>query len=197
VTISGDGDPPNAVDDGNNDLPVCSSIDPIDINVLDNDGHSEGGSISLDSVSNPSNGTTEIIPKNGTNWIRYTPSSKPDTVTFDYTISDDSDNTGTATVTVNVTDACGGITVEFVDPQGNPVKVDGANVKYNEDLEACGDSDTSRFSCNVKLYDDGADAVIRQGYIDPPEGYDFADPWVNKDENVKTYEQQNKSELGF
>jgi hypothetical protein len=173
-------------------------MDPIDINVLDNDGDPEGSSISLDSVSNPSNGTTEIIPKNGTNWIRYTPSSKPDTVTFDYTISDDSDNTGTATVTVNVTDACGGITVEFVDPQGNPVKVDGANVKYNDDPEACSGSDTSSFSCNVKLYDDGADAEISPNNITPPEGYKVKDSgWVEKDEEVPTYNEPYRSELGF
>ena len=160
--------PPVALDDGNNDLPICSSFDPIDINVLDNDG---GDSISIDSVSNPSNGTTATTSKNGTDWIRYTPSQKGEEVTFEYTISDVDGNTYTATVTVNVTDACGDITVEFEDPEGNPVEIDSANVEYNDDLEACVGSGTS-VSCNVRLYYDGRDAVIEKSYIDTSEEYE-------------------------
>ena len=187
--------PPVALDDGNNDLPICSSFDPIDINVLDNDG---GDSISIDSVSNPSNGTATTTSKNGTDWIRYTPSSKPDTVTFEYTISDVDENTDTAEVTVNVTDACGDITVEFEDPEGNPVEVDSANVEYNDDPEACSGSGTS-VSCNVELFDDGADAVIQKSYIDKPEGYDFADRWIKKDPDAPDNypNTPNRSELGF
>lgn len=61
-----------------------------------------------------------------------------------------------------------------------------------------GDSDTSSFGCNVKLYDDGADTEIRQGYIDPPEGYKVRDTdWVDKSEEVRTYPEDWRSELGF
>jgi len=189
--------PPVAIDDGNNDLPICSSFDPIDINVLDNDGDPNGDSISIDSVSSPSNGTTATTSENGTDWIRYTPSSKPDTVTFEYTISDVDENTDTAEVTVNVTDACGDITVELEDPEGNPVEVDSANVEYNDNLEACVGSGTS-VSCNVELYDDGRDAVIEKSYIDTSEEYEVREEdWANKKEDVPTYYDQTKSELGF
>jgi len=58
---TGDGDPPTAVNDGNNDLPVCSSMDPIDINVLDNDNDPNGDSLSIDNVSSQTNVSCQTI----------------------------------------------------------------------------------------------------------------------------------------
>ena len=153
--------PPVALDDGNNDLPICSSFDPIDINVLDNDGDPDGDSdsISLESVSEPTNtngttnGTTMIITKNGTDWIRYTPSRKGEEVTFEYTISDVDDNTDTAEVTVNVTDACGDITVQVEDQNGNPVSVDNVDINFAGNSSCPSQSNTSGYTCTVDLSD--------------------------------------------
>ena len=53
--------PPVALDDGNNDLPVCSSFDPIDINVLDNDNDPNGDSLSIDNVSSQTNVSCQTV----------------------------------------------------------------------------------------------------------------------------------------
>ena len=197
----GGNNPPTADDDGTVDAGICADSDGLIIDVLDNDDDPDNDPLSIDSVGIPSNGTTVIIDDNGTDKILYTPSSAPDTVTFDYTVSDGNGGTDTATVTVAVngtTGSCeGSITVEVEDKDGNPVGADSIQVEYDGDVKDLGSGSSA--STTVGLKDSGADAVIKQEYIDIPEGYEFidGDNWVIKDEAVETYQEDWKSELGF
>ena len=196
----GGNDPPTADDDGTVDAGICADSDGLIIDVLDNDDDPDNDPLSIDSVGIPSNGTTVIIDDNGTDKILYTPSSAPDTVTFDYTISDGNGGTDTATVTVAVngtTGSCeGSITVEVEDKDGNPVGAESIQVEYDGDVKDLGSGSSA--STTVGLKDSGADAVIQQSDIDPPEGYKVKEGnWVDKDEAEETYQVDWKSELGF
>jgi hypothetical protein len=191
-------DPPTAVDDGNNDASICNSGPPQNIDVLGNDTDPDGDDddLTVDSVENPTDlGGTATVGGDG-DYVQYTPPfDETGTDTFDYTAKDTNDNTATATVSVNLdAEDCGDISVSFQDDNGNSVSVDDAYVKYNDDeLSGSGNS----FSYEVDLFDDGRDALIEENFITPPEGYRIPTEWVEKDEGVPTYNQPNKSELGF
>src|ERR687891_447582 len=89
-------EPPVAADDS----PSTDEDTPVTIPVLDNDTDADGDSLSVDSVTQPANGTATVNPDNT---VTYTPD--PDfngTDSFDYTISDGNGGTDTATVTVTV-----------------------------------------------------------------------------------------------
>jgi len=86
--------------------------------------------------------------------------------------------------------------VEIEDTNGNSKSADSIQVEYDGDVKDLG-SGTSG-STTVGLKDSGADAVIEKSDIDPPEGYEVKDTrWINKKEEVKTYSEQWRSELGF
>lgn len=190
---------PTAVDDGNNDASICNSGSTQNIYVLDNDSDPNGDDLELevDSVVNPTElGGTATVGGDST-YVQYTPpSNETGTDEFDYTAKDTNGNTGSATVSVNVdAEGCGDISVSFQDDNGNSVSVNDAYVNYNDDdLSGSGNS----FSYEVDLFDDGRDALINQSFITPPEGYKVKESkWVNKVEAEETYDQPNKSELGF
>jgi len=189
---------PTAADDGDNDASICNDGSPQNISVLDNDTDPDGDDLTVDSVEeNPTDlGGTATVGGDG-DYVQYTPpTGTTSTDTFDYTAKDTNDNTDTATVSVNVdAENCGDISVSFQDDNGNSVSVNNAFVNYNDDeLSGSGNS----FSYEVDLYDDGRDALIQPGYISPPEGYRvLEDNWVDKEEAETTYNQPNKSELGF
>ena len=189
--------PPTAVDDGNNDASICNSGSTQNIYVLDNDTDPDGDDLEVESVENPTDlGGTATVGGDST-YVQYTPpSNETGTDTFDYTAKDTNGNTGSATVSVNVgAEDCGDISVSFQDDNGNSVSVDDAFVDYNDD-ELFGSG--NGFSHDVDLYDDGRDALIEENFITPPEGYRLPDfGWADKNEAVKTYDAQNKSELGF
>ena len=190
-------DPPTAKDDGNNDASICNSGSPQNISVLDNDYDQDGDDLTVDSVVNPTNlGGTATVGGGG-DYVQYTPpSDTTGTDEFDYTAKDTNDNTDSATVSVNLdAEDCGDISVSFQDDNGNSVSVDNAYVNYNDDdLTGSGKS----FSYEVDLFDDGRDALIKQEFITPPEGYRLReDDWVNKFEAEETYQVDWKSELGF
>ena len=106
---------------------ICADSGGIKIYVLDNDEDEDGDQLEITDVGNPSNGTAVAIDDDGDgvkDAISYTPSNSPDTVTFEYTISDGNGGTDTAEVTVNVTgdeSSCGPLTVRVEDPDGNLV----------------------------------------------------------------------------
>lgn len=159
---------PNADDDGNNDAQICSGTgSPIDINVLNNDSDPDGDNLSIDSVENPSNGTTAIIEKNGTDWIRYTPGSNTGTVTFDYTVVDGNGGSATATVTVNVSQGgCGQFRVRVEDPNGNVIQ--DAEFQPNYDMDGDGNPEEQLsvekgdFTYNVTVNDNPRLGVMKQ-----------------------------------
>jgi hypothetical protein len=96
VLVASVNDPPVAADDS-------ASTDedtPVTIDVLANDTDADGDALSVDSVTQPANGTAVINPNDT---VTYTPD--PDfngTDTFDYTVSDGNGGTDTATVTITV-----------------------------------------------------------------------------------------------
>jgi subtilisin-like proprotein convertase family protein len=101
VTIMVDplADPPLAVDDAySTPMDTAKTME-----VLTNDSDPDGDSLSVMSVSLPSNGTAVI---NADNTITYTPNSGFIGIdTFDYTISDGNGGTDTATVSIEVSAA--------------------------------------------------------------------------------------------
>jgi len=197
------GNPPTAVKDGDNSAQICNGISPQDIYVLANDSDPDGDSLSITDVDNPTdlNGTATIADDGVTDFIRYTPPDKTDKVdTFNYTIKDGNGGKDTARVKVKLQKGgcTGDIYVNFQSTDGGSVSVPSAEVHYNGD--DCHSGSGTGLSCEgVELYDDGADAVIKQEYIDTPEEYNFADPWVKKNTGAPDNYRNtpNRSELGF
>ena len=94
-STSENGDPV-AVDD----LVSTSVGKQIRISVLENDSDPDGDSLTVESITQPSNGKAK---KNGKKKVRYTPNKGFNGIdTFTYTISDGSGGTATATITVQV-----------------------------------------------------------------------------------------------
>jgi VCBS repeat-containing protein len=96
ITINGVNDPPVAV----NDSAVTDEGTPVIIDVLNNDSDVDGDTLTVDSVTQGTNGS---VANNGSN-VTYTPALNfTGTDSFTYAISDGNGGTDTATVTVNVT----------------------------------------------------------------------------------------------
>jgi hypothetical protein len=111
----------------------------VDIDVLTNDSDVDNDTLSVDSVTQPTNGTASIN-LNGT--IRYTPNADFNgSDSFDYTISDGNGGTATATVNITVNEVPEAIILGSVDLQGRPAK---PNARWSVPL-------------TVKLYQVGAD----------------------------------------
>jgi len=162
------------------------------IDVLENDTDDDGDSIEIKSVENyPTNGIANV----DSGKIVYTPDNNNDT-SFSYTIKDGNGGEDTAQVDVSFSSCQGSITVEVEDTNGNSKSADSIQVEYDGDVKNLGSGPSG--STDVDLKDSGADAVINQSHITPPEGYKVKESnWVNKDEAEPTYDQPNKSELGF
>jgi VCBS repeat-containing protein len=95
ITINGVNDPPVAVDD----IDMTPEDTPITIDVLNNDFDTDGDMLTVDSVTQGTNGS---VINNGIN-VTYTPHvGFTGTDTFTYTISDGNGCTDTASVTVTV-----------------------------------------------------------------------------------------------
>ena len=90
------------VNEAGNDLPVATndskSTDedvPVNITVLSNDSDADGGTLTVTSVNNPTNGA---VTDNGDGTFTYTPDPNFNGQdTFVYTVSDGSGGTATAT----------------------------------------------------------------------------------------------------
>lgn len=96
IDVSPVNDAPDAVDDNAG----VNEDDSVDIPVLGNDVDPDGDDLSVDSVSDPADGTTEI---NTDGSVKYTPDADfCGQDSFTYTISDGNGGSDTATVTVNV-----------------------------------------------------------------------------------------------
>ena len=95
VTVDPVNDPPVAVDDSDSTL----ENNNVDIYVLANDSDADGDTLSIHSVTSPTNGTAT----NHTTYVTYSPDTNFDgTDSFEYTVSDGNGGTDTATVTVTV-----------------------------------------------------------------------------------------------
>lgn len=98
--------PPVAVDDV---VQMTAGTASVNIAALANDSDPEGGTLSIDSFTQPDAGKgTVSLNLDGT--FKYTPPSSTftGTVTFTYTIVDIDGNMSTATVTINVVSGGGG-----------------------------------------------------------------------------------------
>jgi hypothetical protein len=96
ITINGVNDAPVAV----NDSAITDEDTPVIIDVLNNDSDIDGDTLTMDSVTQGTNGS---VANNGGN-VTYTPAiGFNGTDSFNYTVSDGNGGTDTATVTVNVT----------------------------------------------------------------------------------------------
>ncbi|MCK5247550.1 tandem-95 repeat protein, partial [Candidatus Bipolaricaulota bacterium] len=95
VTVAAVNDPPIAQDDSDS----TDEGTPVVIDVLPNDSDPDGDNLTIQSVTQPANGT---VANNGTDVV-YTPNAEFNGVdVFTYTISDGSGETATATVTIAV-----------------------------------------------------------------------------------------------
>ena len=96
VTVNPENDPPVAVDD----TPSTDEDTSVDINVLANDTDLDGDTLTVDSFTQPGNGT---VTENTDGTLKYTPDADYNgTDSFTYTVSDGQGGTDTATVTVTV-----------------------------------------------------------------------------------------------
>ena len=175
---------------------ICADSGGIKIYVLDNDEDEDGDQLEITDVGNPSNGTAVAIDDDGDgvkDAILYTPSNSPDTVTFDYTVSDGNGGTDTAEVTVNVTgdaSSCGPLTVRVEDPDGNLVpgvgfepKYDGDNDGEPEQLPKRGMA-TGKFTYPVEVDDDPSLSKMNEDLITEfPDG--FATSVENYDKDLE------------
>ena len=96
ITVNAVNDPPTARDDNASTV----ALTPVKIAVLANDRDVEGDTLSIQSVTQPANGTVVINP-DGT--LTYTGNGTLSQDSFTYTISDGQGGTSTATVTVTRT----------------------------------------------------------------------------------------------
>jgi len=95
ITVTNANDPPVAVDDSD----TTPADTPVTIDVLDNDSDTDGDTLTVDSVTQGTNGS---VTNNGDDVI-YTPDPYFNGIdSFTYTISDGNGGTDTATVTVTV-----------------------------------------------------------------------------------------------
>jgi len=123
---------PMAVDDSAN----TNQATPVAIDVLLNDSDSDGDAITIGNISNPANGTVQLLNAQ----IVYTPNANfTGTDTFTYTITDGNNNQSTATVNVVVEDvnqAPIAVNDNSTTPEATPVTI---NVISN-DSDADGDA---------------------------------------------------------
>ena len=101
VNVSAVNDAPAAA----NDSATTSEDLAVTIDVLSNDDAVDGDTLTVDSVTQPANGSVVI---NADETVSYTPASNFSGIdSFDYTVADGQGGTGTATVTVTVSVALG------------------------------------------------------------------------------------------
>lgn len=119
--------PPTATDDGNNTTSICSSLDPVNIDVLNNDSDPDSDSLEVTNItSQPDEGSVSIID-NGDR-VEYTPPSNfTGTVTFEYEVSDGNGGTDTAEVEINVTDSGCNSSPNAVDDGSNSAEICSGN----------------------------------------------------------------------
>ena len=105
IAVTNANDPPVAVDDSD----TTPADTPVTIDVLDNDYDTDGDTLTVDSVTQGTNGT---VTNNG-NYVTYNPKDYFTGIdSFTYTISDDNGGIDTATVTVTVTRTLARINVQ-------------------------------------------------------------------------------------
>jgi len=106
ITINGVNDPPVAV----NDSAITNEDTPVIIDVLNNDSDVDGDTLTVDSVTQGTNGP---VINNGGN-VTYTPAlGFNGTDSFNYTASDGNGGTDTATVNVTVIETPASINVQI------------------------------------------------------------------------------------
>jgi len=111
ITINGDNDTPNAVDDSGAGFAGTADAAFTTGNVLTNDTDPDGDTLAVDSID--TTGTQGTVTDNGDGTFEYDPSGAfddlvggvTDTDTFTYTVTDGNGGTDTAVVTITITGA--------------------------------------------------------------------------------------------
>jgi len=166
----GSNDYPDADDDGTINAGICADSSGKSIDVLHNDSDPDENPLVVTSVGDPVsifddevNGSASVDPMTGE--IIYIPEEAPDTVEFEYTISDANGGTDTATVRVNVTgdkSSCGELTIRVEGPNGSTTPGVGFRPKYDSDANGTTTADeklpergqaTGKFTYNVTVDD--------------------------------------------
>ena len=160
----------------------------IKIYVLDNDEDEDGNQLEITDVGTPTsnddgsvNGIAIAEDDDGDgvdDFISYTPSNSPDTVTFEYTISDGNGGTDTAEVTVDVTgdeSSCGPLTVRVEDQDENLVN---ATFTPMYDTKSTPDgtlqqlpAKSGEWTYNVEVTDKPRLSEMNGGLLDIPDGF--------------------------
>ncbi len=120
ITVTGVNDVPGVVDDTG----TTQEDMPLTLNVLSNDSDLDGDTLTLDSVTQPPNGTVAIVGGQ----LVYTPNANfKGTDSFTYTVDDGNGGTATATVSVTVepvNDAPVAVDEAVTTSEDTPVTVD-------------------------------------------------------------------------
>ncbi|MFW2587405.1 Ig-like domain-containing protein [Sagittula sp. SSi028] len=161
ITVTDDNSAPEAIDDAYETGPNA----PLTLTPLANDSDPDGDPLTITSITQPDNGTAELDPTTGE--ILYTPNPEFTGVdTLEYTIDDGEGGTDTATITIGVGTANGGLGVIDtdvfpVDPALQPLDpLDG----LDEDADPTDDLDTVTGTSGADLISTGDDAdVINAG----------------------------------
>lgn len=104
ISVTADNDPPEATDD-NYDIDEFSTDNELDVMLNDNPGSGETQSdtISIQSFTQPANGSVRLATVSGKQMLLYTPNADFIGIdTFTYTIVDGGGKTDSATVTIDV-----------------------------------------------------------------------------------------------
>ena len=129
--------PPNNVPVASDDSAETINGQSVTVNVLSNDSDADNDSLTISSVSQPSDGTVSIE----NNQLIYTPSSAAfaGTVNFSYTVSDSEDSASAdVSITVNQAVAFDGIVVGAESLNGVSVRIDIGEESFETELDTEG-----------------------------------------------------------
>jgi PKD repeat protein len=165
VTITPVNDPPDAVDDGAS----TPEDTPVTVNVLGNDVDPDGDPLTITGVSNPTNGTAQVVV--GGTGVRFTPAPGfSGTGGVSYTVSDGQGGTDTARLTVSVgavqdaptavEDAATtpedvavtiGVLSNDIDPDNDPLHVQSVGIAANGTVAIVNDGAAVRYTPNLNF----------------------------------------------
>jgi len=156
-----------------NDVRITEEGDPVSITVLDNDTDPDGDRLSIDIITQPSNGTARV---QGNNRIIYSPASGFSGIdSFVYQVSDGNGATANATVEVTVTGNNGNPTANndaVSTPEGVAISID---VLANDT-----DPDADTLTLSLVTAPSNGTAALVSGLISyqPAAGFSGADSLV-------------------
>ena len=194
VTVTLANTAPTAVDDNS----ITDENTPVDIIVTANDTDSDGHTLSVTSVTTPSNGTAAIKP-GSTTTVTYTPNTDFNgTDSFDYTVSDGygGEDTGTVAVTsgppanLAATPDVGQVTLSWDDPGNVGITKYQLMRQAVIEIASTDGSGGDRFGYSVAI--DG-DTAVTGAYQEDENGNDSGSAYVfTRDSGSDVWSQRAK-----